>query len=263
MSQNRQQIEYDILPPIDTVEDAALHVLEMLNIQGHYYTPGIFEAFYAVSIAMTEEQFGLIDKFSSAQLSAKFEKVLGEGIPEDMPQRLERAFWSPIHASAKQILNPVPEDNVEYNTVRLYASAKLYAVIDACISNMRLMMRSGLMREVEVDSQNKLGNRPDREVYTAMPAEQTLHVLKRGFLPQLKNAISRQFGVDDQTFAKMVQIVKDQWDSEDAALRVDFIKPIDRLEWMQHGRLPSKIAYEEAEQARKDFGVSPIPPQND
>lgn len=261
MSQNRQQIEYDILPPIDTVEDAAMHVLEMLNIQGHYYTPGILEAFNVLSI--TEAQFGLIEKFSSAQLSEKLEKVLGEGIPEDMPERLERAFWSPMHASAKQILNPTPEDNVEYNTTRLYGSMMLYAVTDACISNMRLMMRSGPMGDVDVDSQNTLGNRPDREVYTAMPAEQTLHVLKRGFLPQLKKAIFKQFGVDEQKFSKMVQIVKDQWDKEDTISRVDFIKPIDRLEWMKHGRLPFKAAYDEAEQARKDFGVAPIPPQND
>jgi hypothetical protein len=125
------------------------------------------------------------------------------------------------------------------------------------------MMRGCSIGGVEIDSQSELGKRRDTEVYTAMPAEQTLHVLKRSFLPQVKKAICNQFNIDDQKFVKMLKIIKDQWDNEDAISKIDFIKPIDALEWMKYGRLPSAMAQIEAAQAQEDFGVSPIPPQND
>lgn len=245
--------QYEHLPHLQTIDDVADFVLDMLNSKSGIYTPGIRQALDDMSFS--QGQLGILAETAAEKLRVKLEPY---SVGEDdgkLADHLEKAFWTPLHASVKPIINPVKINKIDPKTARLYAATTLYVALDTAIGNMRLFMGSnGLEDGISRASKGKKsGVSRVFEVYSAMPAYQTLDVLKNGVLPQLAVAIKTEAGFNNHAFDRAVKAVKSHWAENGAALsNVEMLKSVNAVEWMRFGRLPAHLIREELEQIAKD-----------
>lgn len=166
----------------------------------------------------------------------------------DMAECLENAFWDPLIFAAGSVVR-AGEKNDDYNQLRRRTMALfLYAILQSNVSNLRLFLQSS-DRDVSNCSlklSEKFASKNVFRLHTAMDANQALHVISKGILPQLKNAIERECGIAPQHLNQARQMLYKIVSQERGIVQnMDFMMPVDPLPWMRYGTLPADIVREE------------------
>lgn len=265
--------EYEILPHADvlytdadndnglsSMDSIAKFIISMVEERSSIYRPGISEGLK--NLCISKAQLGLLEKYASPKLSDKLSHFLADESLDDVVPMLDHAFWNPMVAASQKILELKGETEGEI-LAKQYAVVKLYAGINAAVGNMRMIMRaaSGTGADPDITRTQKPPLRNEFETYTQMPAEQVLHVLKRGIMPQIAYTAHVEMGIDNKMLNKFHNAVLDVWENDPQSLSaVHMIRPIDPVEWMKYGSMRSEEFREEMIQAQADYNVKLLPP---
>lgn len=247
--------QFEQLPYMETIDDVAHFVINMVTEKDRFYVKGIRAALE--DMEFSRPQIGLLDQYASPKLSAKLEKHLCGENPEAIPEYLEKAFWAPMIAAAYQILYPEPMGDMTEQQTRELCVALLYAYMQANISNMNLLMQTNAASGDEVKNSSDLAAQYARaniyQVYSDMPASHTIRVLQKGVMPQFLRAIDQEVGLDAKDMASTQKKLYALW-AEDP-LKVsgnDLLRPLDPFEWMRFSKPDTAFALKESEIAYID-----------
>ncbi|MFN3700926.1 MAG: hypothetical protein ACK4VI_05300 [Alphaproteobacteria bacterium] len=242
----KESVQYSNLPYLETLDDVARYIIDMTEDQAHYFMPAIHDAFR--NFRFSQAQLGLVEKFASAKLSRQVESLMVEPYGPDMAERLENAFWEPLIVAADSVIS-AGEGNDQHNEARRRTMALfLYATLQSNVSNLRLFLQSSDrdMSENTLRLAEKFASKNEFRLHTAMDANQALHVISKGILPQLRHAIERECGIAPQQLNQARQTLYKIASQERGIVQnMDFMMPVDPLPWMRFGTLPAHIVREE------------------
>lgn len=253
MDKTLQHPRYEQLPYLETIDDVAKFIIDMVVNKDNFFMPGVLAAYE--DMELSQGQIGLLEKYASPKLSQKLDKHLAGDQVEEIPAHLERAFWSPMVMAAYQILKPEPMGDQNAQQSRNLCVGLLYASMQANISNLKLFTQSNT--EYDTGSSKELarefGARNSYQIFENMPVGNVLQVFQRGIMPQFQRAIHQELGIDGKGMTLIQKKLQRTWVGDEAkSPNTEILAPINAMEWMRFGRLSHDMVKEEMDIASRE-----------